>query len=206
MSVATKGAKLVLPMHFRRVSPFGYVHGQINHQGIKHPGYDLNDGPNAWADLGQEMFSPGHSLIKYAGPTAGWGTLLVGYLAEKIEDPVTGELIWAGWRMGHAEKMFVKAGDRVRPGQVVATCGWGKQPGMTPHLHFDLFRRDVLEKIGTDFVARYGAEGGRPSADAVGVLGQRGAWARRVQVALPRPAVLLPRDRPAHPRLIWFAS
>ena len=155
-AVIARGAKLVLPMHYRRRSPFGYLHGQINHQGVRHPGYDLNDGPNAWADLGQDLFAPGHSLIKFAGRSAGWGTLIVGYLAEKIEDPDTGELIWAGWRMGHPKDIFVKAGQRVRPGDVVGTCGNGGQPDMSPHLHFDLFRRDVLEEIGQDFVRKYG--------------------------------------------------
>lgn len=140
--------KLTIPMHIRKINPMGYVHGQINNQGIKHPGYDLNDGGNAWADLGQEMVAPGDSLIVYAGKDCpGFGTLIVGLLSEKQIDPVTGKLVWLGWRLGHPKDIYVKVGDRVRGGQVVGTCGNGGNADMTPHAHFDMFRREEMEKL-----------------------------------------------------------
>ena len=47
---------LLLPMKIRSSGDaFGYTHGMVNHEGVKHPGDDLNNGPNAWADLGQDL-------------------------------------------------------------------------------------------------------------------------------------------------------
>lgn len=150
MKLITPTPSLILPMHMRRIAPMGYVHGQVNWQGVLHPGYDLNDGAGGWADLGQKQFAPEDSLIKYSGPAGGWGTLMVGYFAEKLG----GE--WLGWRIGHSQKLYVGAGERVRKGQLIGTCGNGNQPGMLPHTHFDMFRRAELEELGSVFVSRYG--------------------------------------------------
>lgn len=147
---------LTLPMHMRRVNPMGYTHGQINHQGIKHPGYDLNDGANAWADLGQELYAPGDARIIFSNVAAGWGTLMVGYLSEKVLDPVTGKPIHIGFRLGHPQRLLYKVGARVKEGEVIATCGNGGIKSMTPHLHYDLFRRDVFERLGREFAAKHG--------------------------------------------------
>lgn len=152
-----KSDTLLLPMHIRAHAPFGYTHGEINFQGIKHPGVDLNDGAGAWADLGQDLRAPDDSLITFVGRgIGGWGTLMAGLLAKKIPDPATGELIWAAWRLGHPKDIHVKPGQRVKRGEVIGTCGNGNVPGMLPHAHFDLMRRDVLEQLGQDFVTRNG--------------------------------------------------
>lgn len=148
--------KLHLPMHMRRINPMGYVHGQINWQGVKHPGYDLNDGPSGWADLDQELVAPGHGVVVSVSRASGWGTLLVGYLADKQRDPLTGNLIHIGFRFGHPNRVLVKEGERFVPGQVIATCGNGGNPDMSPHLHFDYFRRSRMEQIGADFVKKHG--------------------------------------------------
>lgn len=154
--MAYKPPKLVLPMHIRKHNPMGYTHGQINWQGIKHPGYDLNDGDGAWADLNQPIYAPGDGRICYVGRPAGWGTLMVGYLAEKQIDPATGKLIHIGFRVGHPKRMWYGVGYRFEAGQEIATCGNGNQGNMTPHLHFDYFRRDRLEELGKNFIAKYG--------------------------------------------------
>lgn len=125
----------------------GYIHGQINNQGIRHPGYDLNNGNNAWADLGEPLYAPGDSLIVYAGEAGGFGTLIVGLLADKQLDPDTGKPIFLGWRIGHPQKIYVKEGQRVKKGELIGTCGNGGNLDMTPHAHFDMFRRSVMEDI-----------------------------------------------------------
>ena len=135
---------LILPMRIKRIDPFGYAHGDINFQGVRHPGYDLNDGPNPWSDLGETLVAPGHARIVYAGAAPGWGTLIVGLLAEKIPDE-HGKLIFAGFRLGHPQKILTKVGDRVKPGQKIGTCGNGGIVSMMPHCHYDLFKRGVLE-------------------------------------------------------------
>lgn len=139
--------QLVMPMKIRRFNPMGYLHGQINNQGVKHPGYDLNNGENAWADYGEPLYAPGDSLIVYAGKAEGFGTLIVGLLADKQIDPVTGELAFLGWRLGHPKDIYVKPGQRVSKGDLIGTCGNGGNADMTPHAHFDMFRRSVMEDL-----------------------------------------------------------
>lgn len=154
--------QLVLPMEFRRHgNPFGYVHGQINHENIRHPGYDLNWGPDGWADEGRPLFSPADSLIVFSGKASGWGTLIVGLIAHKVDLPEGGQG-WLGWRFGHPKDLHVQAGQRVKAGDLVGTCGnggngrRGQKNAMLPHLHYDLFRRAEFERYGNDIEQRYG--------------------------------------------------
>lgn len=159
---AKEVSTLLLPMHIRAFGdPFGYVHGQTNHEGIKHPGYDLNDGPDAWADEDQDLTAPGHGLIVFSGSAGGWGTLIVGLLSDKQPLP-EGGLGWLGFRLGHPKRLDVRAGDRVKAGEVIGTCGnggngkRGQKGAMAPHGHYDLFRREQFAAYGRQIAAKYG--------------------------------------------------
>lgn len=161
--------RLTLPMKMRSFGdPFGYVHGQINHEGILHPGDDLNNGAGAWADLGCELVAPGDSKIVFAGSAGGWGTLIVGLFTKKMRDPVDGKLKFFGWRQGHPQKILVRAGQFVRKGQVIGTCGNGGngKPGqkgaMAPHDHYDIFVREEFEKYALRYDAGTLAKTGLP--------------------------------------------
>lgn len=150
----TQLSLLQLPMRIRASGdPFGYVHGQINHEGIKHPGDDLNWGPTAWSDLGEPVYAPEDALIVFAGSAGGWGTLIVGLIAKKLPDPQDGgKLKFMGFRIGHPEKILVKAGQRVKRGELIGTCGnggngrQGQSGAMAPHAHYDLFIREAFEQ------------------------------------------------------------
>ena len=93
----------------------------------------------------------------FAGSAGGWGTLIVGLFSFKLKDPVDGQLKFFGWRQGHPQRVLVKAGQRVRKGEVVGTCGNGGngtkgQPGaMAPHDHYDLFRRSEFERYAKQY-------------------------------------------------------
>lgn len=155
----TEIPELELPMSMRSWGdPFGYVHGQINHEGIQHPGDDLNNGADAWADEGAPLRAPGDSLIVFSGSAGGWGTLIVGLFSFKLPDYRDGgRLKFLGWRLGHPQKLLVRAGQRVRKGDVVGTCGnggngrRGQKGAMAPHAHYDLFVRGAFEEYATRY-------------------------------------------------------
>lgn len=131
-----------LPMSFREYNPWGYVHGQINSKGQLHPGYDLNDGPNAHADLGQPIYAPRPGTVVLAKHVPGWGTLLCVLLDEAVD----GRRVVA--RFGHVHEFKVRLTDRVEAGQLIATCGDGGLPDRwTPHLHYDLLDVGVLWEL-----------------------------------------------------------
>lgn len=154
---------LLLPMQIRQWGDaFGYVHGQINHEGIKHPGDDLNNGKDAWADLGAPIYAPGDSKIVFAGSAGGWGTLIVGLFTKKMRDPRDGKLKWFGWRQGHPQKIMVRVGQVVRQGQQVGTCGNGGNKGMAPHNHYDIFVREEFENYAKKYDAQTLARTGLP--------------------------------------------
>ena len=114
---------------------FGYVHGQTNHEGIPHPGYDLNFGPTPDADYGQPVYAPEDGQVVFAKQGAGtWGGLVV----------ILGKSGYAH-RLGHVEKIQVKEGQSVKEGEQVAVIG--KVPGMAPHLHYDIVRPDIIRTI-----------------------------------------------------------
>lgn len=162
--------ELELPMSIRSWGdPFGYVHGQINHEGIKHPGDDLNNGSGAWADYGAPLKAPGDSKIVFAGSAGGWGTLIVGVFAFKLPDYKDGgKLKFMGWRQGHPKDIHVKVGQRVRKGEVIGTCGNGGngkpgQPGaMAPHDHYDIFIREAFEEYAKRYDPQTLARTGLP--------------------------------------------
>ncbi|ABU96941.1 hypothetical protein [Thermus phage P23-45] len=118
-----------------KTSRFGYVHGQTNHEGIPHPGYDLNFGPTPDADYGQAVYAPEDGKVVFARQGLGtWGGLVV----------VLGASGYAH-RLGHVERMTVKEGQQVKEGDQVAVIG--RVQGMAPHLHYDMVRPEVIKTI-----------------------------------------------------------
>ncbi len=114
---------------------FGYTHGQINHEKIPHPGYDLNHGPQPDSDVGLPVYAPENGEVVFAGTGNGtWGGLVV----------IVGQSGLAH-RLGHVDKLQVKVGSKVREGQQLAVIG--KFPGMSPHLHYDIVRPEVIHTI-----------------------------------------------------------
>jgi murein DD-endopeptidase MepM/ murein hydrolase activator NlpD len=131
-----------LPMQFRQHNPWGYLHGQLNAKGQLHPGYDLNNGPDAQADLGEPLYAVRPGTVVYAKRTPGWGTLL----AILLDESVDGRRVAV--RYGHPDTIIVPWGAHVAAGQLVGTCGDGKLPGSyTPHLHYDLVDVGVLWEV-----------------------------------------------------------
>lgn len=109
-----------------RTSRFGYTHGQINHEGIPHPGYDLNYGPRPDSDLGQPVYAPEDGQVVFARTGSGtWGGLVV----------VLGKSGYAH-RLGHVRNILVKEGQIVKQGQQVAEIGQFSRG--SPHLHYDV--------------------------------------------------------------------
>lgn len=146
---------LLMPMNIRKHNPLGYAHGQLNHEGIFHPGYDLNNGNTPSADFGEALYAVDDGVVMFAGKTPGFGTLIVLRLNNKQIDPETGKEIWIGVRYGHPKDIYVKKGDRVKRGKIIGTCGNGGIPSMFPHLHYDIFRFESLELLGKETTNGY---------------------------------------------------
>jgi murein DD-endopeptidase MepM/ murein hydrolase activator NlpD len=102
-----------------RTSPFS---GNI----VEHNGVDIA------AETGSPIVSPADGIIRYAGDFGSYGNFLA---IEHNFGIVT--------RYGHAEKLFVKPGDRVIKGQLVATVGsTGRSTG--PHLHYEMWVKNEI--------------------------------------------------------------
>ncbi|QAY18185.1 peptidoglycan hydrolase [Thermus phage TSP4] len=126
-----------------KTSRFGYVHGQRNHEGIPHPGYDLNNGPTPTSDLGQPVYAPEDGVVVYARTGSGtWGGLVV----------VLGKSGFAH-RLGHVRNIRVKEGQEVKEGQQVAEIGEFVK-GL-PHLHYDMVEPKVIHTISILIKAPY---------------------------------------------------
>lgn len=97
----------------RRISPF--TGGYKNHEGL-----------DIATRMGTPIIAPADGRVTYVGVEAGYGKLLVidhGYSV------IT--------RYGHNSKIHVKAGDRVKRGQKVASVGsTGRSTG--PHVHYEV--------------------------------------------------------------------
>jgi murein DD-endopeptidase MepM/ murein hydrolase activator NlpD len=84
----------------------------------------FHDGIDIAAPLGTPIYAAAAGIVQSAGPSSGYGNLIV-----IRHDPHTITFY------GHEEKILVKVGERVQPGQVIALEGnLGHSTG--PHLHF----------------------------------------------------------------------
>ena len=104
----------VLPAQGPVASPFGPRAGEF------HPGLDLA------APLGAPIVAAADGVVASAGPAAGFGNAVV------IAHDRGVETVY-----GHMRYWFVRPGQRVRAGQLIALVGSeGKSTG--PHLHFEV--------------------------------------------------------------------
>lgn len=124
----------------------GYLTYYAQHR-VFHPGVDFNWGPSANADRGQPVFSPTWGIVEFVSPVGtngGLGNYLV------IDHPGLG--VWT--RYLHLDRIVVRRGDRIAPGQPIGMLG---DSGTTSsHLHFE-----VLNQIGLDFIRRWHRPYGR---------------------------------------------
>ena len=131
----------VLPAQGPVASPYGPRPGEF------HPGIDLA------APLGAPIVAAADGVVTSAGPASGFGNAVVIAHDKKVETVY-----------GHMRYWFVRSGQRVRPGQLIALVGSeGHSTG--PHLHFEVHLAGKL--TDPDCVAG-GARCDRPRAVSPG--------------------------------------
>ncbi len=103
------------------------LHSITQYYGWKHTGIDLD------GDYSSPLYAAADGVVEKAGWNAsGYGLMIL------IDHPAIGMKT----RYGHASKMFVKAGDIVKRGDVIAMMGTtGRSTGT--HLHFEVYVNGV---------------------------------------------------------------
>ena len=87
---------------------------------VMHTGLDIA------AEHGKPVYAPSDGIVVFAGPEGGYGNVIVIDHGYGIKS-----------RYGHLAQMLVKAGERVKRGQQVASIGnTGRSTG--PHLHYEV--------------------------------------------------------------------
>jgi murein DD-endopeptidase MepM/ murein hydrolase activator NlpD len=120
----------VLPAQGPVASPYGPRPGEF------HPGIDLA------APLGAPIVAAADGVVTSAGPASGFGNAVVIRHSQNVETVY-----------GHMRYWFVRAGQRVRAGQVIALVGSeGHSTG--PHLHFEVRRAGKLTDPAAWLAAR----------------------------------------------------
>ncbi|MHB8454161.1 MAG: peptidoglycan DD-metalloendopeptidase family protein [Acidiferrobacterales bacterium] len=103
-------------------SGFGYRTDPFTGHPEFHEGIDIAD------SMGSPIYAMGAGVVSWAGPRDGYGNLVEINHGNGLST-----------RYGHASKVLVKVGDRVRKGQVIALVGsTGRSTG--PHVHFEVLR------------------------------------------------------------------
>jgi murein DD-endopeptidase MepM/ murein hydrolase activator NlpD len=106
-----------------KTSPFGARTDPITGERSVHTGTDYA------APLGTPILAIAAGRVTVAGPSAGYGNLIV------IEHNIDGTVIASAY--GHEARLYVKPGDLVTAGQHIADVGSeGHSTG--PHLHFEI--------------------------------------------------------------------
>lgn len=130
-----------LPM---RTTHVGYVHGQRNAQGERHPGVDLNYGAPQ-EDKGRLIIAPTALEIIHVDRQPYYGRTVVG--ANHDLD--------LAFRFMHLDTVLVEDGQWVDPETYLGRCGDDDgssdkryHRGMTAHLHYDVMRLSVLKERG----------------------------------------------------------
>lgn len=104
--------------------------------GTLHPGVDLNNPSGGNSDLGEPITSCADGVCEYAEDSgAGFGKHTF------IRHEVEGETIYSHY--AHLDAIQIAAGDEVKCGQQIGTCGYsGRYSGnwWTAHLHFEIRR------------------------------------------------------------------
>lgn len=108
-------------------SGFGWRVDPFNKSSAMHTGLDFV------AEPGTPILAAAGGVVMVSEPHPGYGNM--------IDIDHGGELVT---RYAHASKVFVKAGDIVRPGQKIAEVGSsGRSTG--PHLHFEVLVQNVAQ-------------------------------------------------------------
>jgi len=101
-------------------SDFGQRLDPYTAERVMHPGLDIA------AEHGKPVHAPSDGVVLFAGPEGGYGNVIVIDHGYGIKS-----------RYGHLAQMLVKAGERVKRGQQVASIGnTGRSTG--PHLHYEV--------------------------------------------------------------------
>lgn len=110
----------LMPTEGRITSGYGYRHNPFGGGREFHKGIDIAN------KSGTKIKAAGSGVVTYAGYYGGYGKVIIishGYGYQSI--------------YGHNKKLFVKVGQHVKKGEVIAEMGnTGKSTG--PHLHFEI--------------------------------------------------------------------
>ncbi len=139
-----RGAQ-VWPQGWLDASPFGVLYFVGTPSEAYHTGADLNWG-KPYDDLGMPVYACANGVVTFAARLPVWGNVIV-IRHDPLYQP-NGEVLYS--RYGHVQNMKVKAGDRVRRGQLICEIGdaFGRY---VPHLHFDLSPTTILETRPSDW-------------------------------------------------------
>jgi hypothetical protein len=113
------------------------IHGWIGaHYGKRqiHPIYKVpkfHKGIDLGGPRGSAIFAAAAGTVRHAGWTEGYGNLV-------ILDHTDGYSTW----YGHCAKLFVRNGQKVKQGQIIAKMG-NTGASLVPHLHFEVRTNDV---------------------------------------------------------------
>lgn len=112
------------PINGRVTSGFGVRHHPIYKRRIHHDGVDFS------APIGTKVYAPGDGIVRYTGYNFGYGNKIV------IDHGYGYKTIYA-----HLSKSIVKAGQRVKRGDIIALSGnTGISTG--PHLHYEIHKNN----------------------------------------------------------------
>lgn len=135
----------IWPQGWLDASPFGVLYFVGTPSEAYHTGADLNWG-KPYDDLGMPVYSCANGVVVFAARLSVWGNVII-IRHDPLYQP-SGEVLYS--RYGHVQNMKVKAGDRVRRGQLICEIGdaFGRY---VPHLHFDLSPTTILETRPSDW-------------------------------------------------------
>jgi|GEM_PF-1102925 len=112
------------PLDNKITSPYGFRIHPIYNKKVFHSGVDIRGG------IGEEIRCAGDGTVEYAGNKGGYGKIVIVRHRQGYET-----------RYAHCSKFLVKAGEKVRKGQIIAKVGnTGVSTGS--HLHFEVRKFD----------------------------------------------------------------
>jgi murein DD-endopeptidase MepM/ murein hydrolase activator NlpD len=144
-SQAERHGSLLWPSGWLDASPFGKLYFIGTWREAYHTGADLNWG-KPYEDRGLPTYACASGIVTFAGRLKTWGNVIV-IRHDPLRSP-TGRVFYS--RYAHVQKIAVKAGQRVRRGELIAEIGdaFGT---LVPHLHFDLSPTSKLERNPADW-------------------------------------------------------
>jgi murein DD-endopeptidase MepM/ murein hydrolase activator NlpD len=127
----------VWPSQWIDASPFAKLYFVGTPSEAYHTGADLNLPRDA--DAHTPVYAAASGVVTFASRLPTWGNVII-----IKHDPLgtTGQVVYG--RYAHVEKLVVKAGDRVKRGQQIASVG-NAFGAFAYHLHFDISPTTILE-------------------------------------------------------------